>query len=72
MSTPDKRIPLPHVSRAIAARTGQIGPLPRKIYELALMGAFPAENIRGRWYVREADLPLVIAALPADSVPVAA
>jgi hypothetical protein len=57
-------IPIAHVPRRVAALTGGgVGPSPRKVYDLALRAAFPAEFNGGRWYVAADDIPLVVAAL---------
>lgn len=58
-----KMIPIAHVGLRVAALTGVPGPRPRLIYEHALMGSFPAEFVRGRWFVDEADIPKVAKAL---------
>lgn len=56
-------VSIAHVPRRIAALTGLTAPSPRKIYDLALRGAFPAEFVNGRWFVPEQDIPAVAAAL---------
>ena len=56
-------IPLAHVNHRLAAMTGAVTPGPRKTYDLALRGAFPADFRNGRWYVHERDLAKVAAAL---------
>lgn len=66
--TDQKMIALPHVARRIAKMTGEAGPSPRKVYDLALRGAFPAEFMSGRWYIAERDLGLVAAALGLDVI----
>ena len=52
-------IPLSSVPRAIQALTGEPGPPYRHAYFAALDGRIPAEQVRGRWFVRQADLPAV-------------
>jgi hypothetical protein len=56
-------VPIAHVPRRVAALTGAPAPSPRKIYDLTLRDAFPAEFIGGRWFVDAKDLPKVAAAL---------
>lgn len=57
------RVSIAHVPRRVAALTGQPGPSPRKVYDLALRGAFPAEFTGGRWFVPESAIPEVARAL---------
>lgn len=57
------RVSIAHVPRRVAALTGQPGPSPRKVYDLALRGAFPAEFTGGRWFVPEDAIPQVVEAL---------
>jgi len=59
-------IPIPHVGLRVAALTGAPGLSPRKIYDLALRGAFPATFENGRWFVAEQDIPAVAYALGFD------
>lgn len=56
-------ISIAHIPRRVAGLTGQVGPSPRRVYDLALRGSFPAEFVGGRWFVDEADIPAVVAAL---------
>ena len=39
--------------------TGQAPPGYAPLYRAVLDGSIPATNIRGRWYIRRADLPII-------------
>lgn len=55
--------PLPNLAAKLRELTGQPGPGYRRTYNMALDGRLPTVQVRGRRYVRDADLPLIIAAL---------
>ena len=56
-------IPLSLTSRELARRFGGSAPAYRRLYELVLDGKLPAEQVNGRWFVDEADLPAIAATL---------
>lgn len=58
------RLSPPATTHEVVKQTGQ--PVPgghRTIWNMAVNGRIPAEQENGRWYIRRADLPAVIAAL---------
>ena len=58
------RTAFPELPTKILSLTGQASPGGyRRLYGLAIDGAFPVERDGRRLYVMDADLPLVIAAL---------
>ena len=57
------QISIAHIGRKIAALTGKPGPTHQQVYSAVLRGAVPAEFLNGRWYMREADVPLMAQAL---------
>jgi hypothetical protein len=56
-------IPLSQTSRELSRRFGGSAPAYRQLYELILDGKLPAEQVNGRWFVDEADLPAIAATL---------
>lgn len=65
-----KLIPISHAGLRVAALIGAPVPSPRKVYDLALRGAFPTTFENGRWFVAEQDVPLVAQALGLSVPPV--
>ncbi len=64
--TKRKMLPISHAGLRVAALIGAPVPSPRKVYDLALRGAFPATFENGRWFVAEQDIPAVAEALGFD------
>lgn len=60
---PQNKTSIAHVGRKIAALTGRLGPSHQRVYDLVLRRAVPAEFVAGRWYIEDADVPLVAQAL---------
>lgn len=54
---------LPNLAAKLQELTGQPGPGYRHTYNMALDGRLPTVQVRGRRYVRDVDLPLIIATL---------
>src|SRR4051794_4113209 len=52
----DATIQLAHVPRALAEMTGQMPPGYRRLHQLVLNAAIPAEMVRGRWHIQRAHL----------------
>jgi hypothetical protein len=63
MPSPDDLLPLSELPRAIAALSGQSPPAFGRVYVACVSARYPAERVRGRWYVRRRDLGLVAEAL---------
>jgi len=55
--------PLSNLPRRLAELTGSAIPNGRKLYAHVVDGVLPAEQVNGRWYIAEADLPQIVEAL---------
>jgi hypothetical protein len=64
-----EQIPLTRLASKLRQIYGKPGPGYRKSYNLALDGVLPTEQVKGRLYVREADLPEIAELFGLGTVP---
>lgn len=63
LSLDDQLLPLSDLPRALAALSGQAPPAFGRVYQSCVSARFPAERVRGRWFVRRRDLGVIAEAL---------
>lgn len=56
-------IPLPKLAGKLRELTGKDAPSYVKLYHLLLDGRLPSETRNGRYFIRDTDLPAVMAAI---------